>query len=510
MFDLTVLSLPDLSVLVIVLVSFGLFFTRRKHNGLPRPPGPRGLPLIGNLLDVPKEPMSWLTYEQWGKTYGEIVSVEVFGQVIVILQSAKAARDLLEKKGAIYSDRPTLTFCDMARWEWFLPIARPNDQWRTGRRLLERSLRPSNIVQYRAVVQAKVHAFLQRLLSRPDDFKEHVEHLQATISMSLFYGYDVKDGADELAESGQKFIRMFNNTALPGTLWVNDFPFLRFLPDWFPGTEFKQLAKLSHKLGHEVMTGPLNYVKEAMINGTARPSLALHDLQECKSEKDERELETTLGSLHAAGADATGAMMMTFFLVLVLFPSVQEKAQAELDAVTGGTRFPEFEDRGSLPYIDALCKEVLRWQTIAPIALPHATTEDDVYNGYFIPKGSLVIGNTWSILRDSVSYSDPDMFKPERFLSPEGRFVDDPGLSPVFGYGKRICPGRHLVDTEFFVSAAYVLSTFTVGRAKDAQGKDIPIPGTWSGHVVSQPDPFVCSIRPRNQAAVELINATGA
>ncbi|KAI0061739.1 cytochrome P450 [Artomyces pyxidatus] len=481
---------PTLVVPVVALsLVISLIFTRYKRSGLPRPPGPKGLPLIGNLLDVPKK-SSWLTYEEWGKTYGEIVSVEVFGQVIVILQSSKAARDLLEKRGAIYSDRPTMTFYEMAKWDWFLPIARSNDQWRTGRRLLERSLRPNNITQYRAVMKEKMHGFLRHLLSQPDDLQEHMEQYVpgiGAISMSIFYGYEVKDSNDELAETGREFVRMLQDTALPGTLLVNDFPLLRFLPDWLPGTEFKRLAKLSRKLGHEVLTGPLGYVKQSILNGTAQPSLALEDLQDCKTEKEERELAMTLGSLHAAGADATIAMLKTFVMVLVLFPHVQEKAQAELDAVTGGTRLPEFEDRGALPYIDALCKEVLRWQTIAPVALPHATTEDNVYNGYFIPKGSLVLANSWSILRDPASFPEPNVFRPERFLSPDGRLQDDPVLSTVFGYGKRICPGRHLIDAEFFIAAALVLSTFTIGKGKDAEGKDIPVPGTWSGYVVRQP-----------------------
>lgn len=104
---------------------------------------------------------------------------------------------------------------------------------------------------------------------------------------------------------------------------------------------------------------------------------------------------------------------MTFFLAMVLFPDVQERAQVELDAVVGTDRLPDFSNRDQLPYIAALIKEVWRWQPVTPLgeriarrslaedthdvilALPHAITSDDVYNGYFIPKGSPVIGNVW-------------------------------------------------------------------------------------------------------------------
>jgi cytochrome P450 len=80
---------------------------------------------------------------------------------------------------------------------------------------------------------------------------------------------------------------------------------------------------------------------------------------------------------------------------MVLFPEAQRKAQKELDDVVGSTRFPEFEDRDNLPYINALCKEVLRWHPIAPLGIAHRVTQDDVFGRYFIPAGTLVMGNAW-------------------------------------------------------------------------------------------------------------------
>jgi Cytochrome P450 len=88
-------------------------------------------------------------------------------------------------------------------------------------------------------------------------------------------------------------------------------------------------------------------------------------------------------------------MLHTFILAMVLSPEVQKKAQAELDAVVGPNRLPEFEDRNNLPYINALCKEILRWHPLLPLGFAHATTQDDIYNGYFIPKGAIIFGNSW-------------------------------------------------------------------------------------------------------------------
>ena len=89
------------------------------------------------------------------------------------------------------------------------------------------------------------------------------------------------------------------------------------------------------------------------------------------------------------------ASLHTFFLAMVLFPEAQRNAQEELDRVVGFSRLPEYEDRENLPYINALCKELLRWHPITPIGTPHNVTQDDVINGYFIPAGTIILGNTW-------------------------------------------------------------------------------------------------------------------
>lgn len=80
---------------------------------------------------------------------------------------------------------------------------------------------------------------------------------------------------------------------------------------------------------------------------------------------------------------------------MAMNPDVQRQAQAELDRVIGRTRLPDLHDRDSLPYVNALLKELTRWHVIAPIAIPHTASEDDEYNGYYIPKGSIIIPNLW-------------------------------------------------------------------------------------------------------------------
>jgi len=179
--------------------------------------------------------------------------------------------------------------------------------------------------------------------------------------------------------------------------------------------------------------------------------------------------------MYIAGAESTGSAMSSLFLALVLYPQVQRRAQAELDVVIGRDRLPTFDDRPRLPYIEALCKELMRWQMVAPTGFPHSSNRDEVYKGYFIPKGSTVTANAWAILHDPKLYPDPEEFKPERFLNKDGTVRDDPTLSLASGIGKNICPGRHFVDAAIFIAAASVLSVFNVTKAKDESGRETPV-----------------------------------
>jgi len=123
---------------------------------------------------------------------------------------------------------------------------------------------------------------------------------------------------------------------------------------------------------------------------------------------------------------------------MVLNPRVMGKAQEELDRVVGKGRLPDFSDREDLPYIDAIVKEIIRWNPPPPIGVPSRVTQDDVYQGHFIPAGATVVQNIWAICRDPSIYPDPETFNPDRFLK-DGK-IDPSVFNPedrVFGAGRR-------------------------------------------------------------------------
>ena len=127
-----------------------------------------------------------------------------------------------------------------------------------------------------------------------------------------------------------------------------------------------------------------------------------------------------------------------FFLAMIFNPKAMKKAQEELDRVVGKGELPGFAHRGDLPYIDALIKEVLRWNPPVPSGVPVRAMQDDVYRGCFIPAGATVIGNVWAICQNPDVYPDPKSFNPDRFLK-DGK-INPLVLDPedrIFGAGRR-------------------------------------------------------------------------
>ncbi|KAI0278792.1 cytochrome P450 [Russula aff. rugulosa BPL654] len=451
-----------------------VFRDRKRRKGLPYPPGPPSRPIIGNLLDIPKN-APWTAYADMSKKY--------------------AIKDLFEKRAESYSDRPTLPILKMMDMDWFVPNTGMCDAWREERKLLDRSLRAGTTVSYRQMMEEKACWFLAQLIANPKEFRHHIELLQGKIIMSLTYGYDLNDG-DEFMAGPIEATEMMSRVILPGAVLVNHLPFLRHIHSWVPFLNYGPLIQRARELSDRIRNEPFEFVKNAMRNGTAVQSLAsehLQDLEDSDSNGSKRQhqeeiIKMTLGSIYAAGADT-----------------------AELDAVMGRDRLPTFDDRPRLPYIEALCKELMRWNMVTPTgtSLPHKSSRDDVYKGFFIPKGSIMVANAWAILHDPETYSDPEEFRPERFLNEDGSVRDDPALALAFGAGKRICPGRHIVDATLFIVASSVLSAFNVTKAKDEDGNEIAVKAevTVLSGIVVHPKKFACSIVSRDEAAKDLILA---
>jgi cytochrome P450 len=174
-------------------------------------------------------------------------------------------------------------------------------------------------------------------------------------------------------------------------------------------------------------------------------------------------------------------MMTWWALAMIAYPETQARAQAELDAVVGRSRLPTFADYPHLPYIRAMVKEALRWSPLTPLGVPHQSTQDDWYEGMFIPKGTICIPNLWYMNRDTTIYgADAAHFNPARYLDANGQLA--PGRPETkeeghfaYGFGRRICLGRYVANNSLFIDMAIVLWSSKMEGKKDASGKLLPI-----------------------------------
>ncbi|OCH95985.1 cytochrome P450 [Obba rivulosa] len=497
-----------LTIVDIGLILVGVFLLQRafgrKRSG-PLPPGPKGLPIIGNVLDMPTG-HEWETFATWGERWGDIVSVNLLGQTMVILNSPKLALEMLDKKSAIYSDRPTLTMGgELAGWDRTLVLLRYGTVFRETRRLFSQLIGSrKHVERFHSLFEAETRKFLYRLMRHPDDVGKQVRKTAGSIILMMSHGYKVQEEEDVIVNTVDEAVDQFSKATAPGAFLVDVFPILKYVPSWMPGTEWKKKAAAWRAKIDEMCDLPYNLAKDQMAAGTAKHSFVTSALEEGVTPERERIVKNAASSLYSGGADTTVSAICSFFLAMTCFPEAQQKAQEEIDAVIGPDRLPTLADRDRLPYVNALCMEVLRWNPVVPLGVPHRLCEDDVQSGCFIPKDAIVIANVWKFLHDRQLYTDPYEFNPDRFIAQPGRDAEQDPREFAFGFGRRICPGLHLADASIFLSCAMSLAAFKISKVVE-DGKVIEPAIEYTSGTISHPAPFRCSIKPRSEKAEALI-----
>lgn len=329
------------------------------------------------------------------------------------------------------------------------------------------------------------------------------------------YGIFVDSRQHPYITTAQAVMDSVSDAARSGAYLVDAFPILKRLPTWLPGTHYQRIARRWASDVRKLRYIPFLASKTKLEDGAPPyPTFVADMLEEYGYDENNAEnmIRDCAALAYGAGSDTSVSTLSAFILAMVLYPDVQRRGQDELKAVIGSSRLPTFADRKDLPYIMAIAKETIRWHTVAPQALPHVLREDDVYNGYYLPAGSIVIGNTWKIAHDPTVYPDPMNFKPERYFNSEGE-LDYASIDPAkfaFGYGRRICAGYHYAENTLWITIAFILQVFSITNAKDKAGNPIPVTLNASSGVISHPEPFPCSIMPRSTEAETIIRRAAA
>ncbi|KAF8871718.1 cytochrome P450 [Infundibulicybe gibba] len=448
--------LASIVLLSVSIIAIPLFRRRAKY-----PRGPRGLPLIGNLLQLTTEP--WNVFHEWKKIYGPITYISLAGQPVIILNTPKAAADLLERRAAIYSDRPrNIVAAEIMTGGLSLPFLHHGDQWKSVRKAAHIALRQTSVEKFHTIQHREAILFIQGLLKNPEQWISHTHRTVASTITSMIYDLPpMMSPEDPLIKRLNTCVLRITHAASPGSHFVEHITWMKYLPSWIAG--WKRRAESYFKEDLKMFTDLYEGTERRMESGEEATSFAATLL----STQDNHRLSKTqaaylAGTMYATGFDTTSASLSWFIYLIAQHPEVQSKAHEELDRVVGRSRPPTFDDYENLPYICAIVREVLRLRPAAPLGLPHQSCKDDVYDGFFIPAGTLCFPNILSINRDEEAYGlDADLFNPSRHL--DERLELRPGPADTrdshvsFGFGKRVCVGHHVATNTLFINAAMTL-----------------------------------------------------
>jgi len=501
---------------VSLLVTLFIWLRKSKVSKPSLPPGPKPVPLLGNVRDLTSKEL-WLVATKWAEDHGDVCYLHIAGQGLVFLSSPEAVAELMEKRGSIYSDKPHLVMAgELCGCENMVAFTRYGDQSKSQRRLLTQAFGIPVIPSYHPLIETETHSFLRRLLVDPSDYVAHLARYGGSLTLSVVYGYQTNSNDDKFLKlAGECVDLLSNRIASGGGIWpVDILPFLRHIPTWAPGAGFKRNAAVWKAKMEEFVDKPYEFMKASISSGRYVPSFCstiLDDVSK-RNEQFEYDLKWTANSMYSASLDTTITTVSHFILAMIQYPETLAKAQAEIDRVVGSERLPTFSDRPSLPYVDAIFSETLRWGTPVPLGLPHRLMEDDTYRGMFIPKGSLVFGNVWAITRDEKIFPNASEFHPERYLEDVDAATAkrrDP-RNYVFGFGRRRCPGANLVESSVWLLIVSMLATLDISKAVDDAGNVIEPEVKFNNAVFRIPDPFKCSLRPRSERTLKLLRESEA
>lgn len=328
-------------------------------------------------------------FTEWARTYGGIFSLKLGPATAVVITDRRLAKELLDKKGNIYSARPqSYVANDLITGGDHLLVMQYGVKWRLFRRLVQNYFNEARCQQeHVSIVEAEAVQMMHDLMAEPKDLMLHPKRFSNSIIMSLVFGirtpsvntkhmlqlYDVMEKWSVIMETG-------------ATPPVDIFGFLKLVPESLFGNWRKRSLDVNKMMGG-LYAGIVERVRKRREAGNRTTSMLDNVLDAMAAPGNgndngltlnENELNFLGGVLIEGGSDTSSSILLAFVQAMIKYPHVQQRAQAEIDALLGAEkssieRSPRWEDYAQLPYVAQIVKETMRWRPVTPLGFPHAT-----------------------------------------------------------------------------------------------------------------------------------------
>uniref|UniRef100_A0A667XN57 Cytochrome P450, family 2, subfamily P, polypeptide 6 n=1 Tax=Myripristis murdjan TaxID=586833 RepID=A0A667XN57_9TELE len=454
---------------VLVFVCVFLLFADIWKNRVPRnfPPGPWSLPVLGDLLLVNPAKIH-LQLSEFAKKYGNIFSLRLFGERVVILTGYQTVKEALVHNGEDYTGRPVIplfkdTFANKGL------VASNGNKWKQQRRFALHTLRNFGLgkktleLSIQQESQYLNEAFAQQ--GKPFNAQLLIHNAVSNIICCLVFGdrYEYSD------KQYQTILQEMNELVyLEGGVWAQFYSMLPWLMKRLPGPH-QRIFTLTNKI-LDFMKIKIREHREDFDPCSPRDYIDcfLAEMGEVEDPDSGFDLENlcycTL-DLFAAGTETTATTLHWGLLYMIYYPHIQEKVQAEIDSVVGSSRQPSMTDRENMPYTDAVIHEIQRMGNILPLNLARIANKDTTLGEYTIPKGTMILATLHSVLHDESMWETPHTFNPQHFLDKDGKFRRREAFMP-FSAGKRVCLGEPLARMELFLFFTSLLQRFSFSAPK--------------------------------------------